>query len=260
LHDYYLLCPRSTMFRNGENCEQVCLGCRPYALLRRHLSSRVDALVGDSRFVLERHLRFGYFGATPKQGVIYPTYRAGSTTPLSETRSWPIRFGYLGQIVAAKGLEVLLKAVVRLPEGSWSLDVAGRGPAAYERQLRARYEVPAIRFLGYVRRLEVFFPEIDVLVVPSVWNDPSPRVISEAYAYGVPVVGSKRGGIPESIEEGHTGFLFDPDRPEDLTVKMRRYVHKPDIVTRMRLACLRKAKSVSLEGAIDQYLEVYANT
>ena len=148
---------------------------------------------------------------------------------------------------------------MQLPEGSWNLKVAGRGLAAYERYLHTRYKVPDIEFLGYVEP-EVLLSEVDVLVVPSIWHEPFGRVIVEAYAHGVPVVGSNRGGIPELIEEGHTGFLFDPARSESLTTKMQRFIEKPHLVSAMQAACLRKADESFLpEDVVEQYLEVYAD-
>jgi len=137
--------------------------------------------------------------------------------------------------------------------------IGGRGNVEYERYLRAKYESPAIKFLGIVQPAD-FFPEVDVLVVPSLWHDPSPRVVSEANAYGVPVIGSNRGGIPELIEEGRTGFIFDPNRSEDLLTNMQRFVDTQDIASVMRVACLRRAKSMRPESIFEQYLEVYDDT
>lgn len=259
LRDYYLLCPRSSMFRNGENCKRVCTKCRPYALVRRRLTNHVDTVVGVSRFVLERHLETGYFATTPKRRVIYTGYRAGSLSSPSRDRSLPVRFGYLGRLVADKGIETLLESITQLPEGTWSLNIGGRGPAKYERYLRTKYEIPAIQFSGYIRP-EVFFPKIDVLVVPSLWHEPFARTPIEAYGHGVPVIGSNRGGTPEFIEEGLTGFLFDPSSPEDLTAKMRRFINGPGMITNMQLACLRKAESILPQRTTEQYLEAYADS
>jgi len=258
LHEYYLLCPKHTMYRNGRNCQRQCVQCLPYAMPRKRHSNQVDAVVGVSRFLLERHLSFGYFAATPDRRVIYNSYRAEADVPPVDTQSLPIRFGYLGRLDPTKGLETLLQSVAQLSRGTWSLDIGGRGQAAYEDYLRTRYEMPGVRFSGYVRP-EVFFPEIDVLVVPSVWHEPSPRVISEAYAYGVPVIGSRRGGIPELIEEDSTGSLFDPDSPDELMQKMQRYVAEPAILRDMRSACLRRAESLLPEKIVEQYLGVYAD-
>lgn len=258
LHDYYLLCPRATMFRNGKNCERRCLECRLYALPRGRLSNLADVVVGDSRFVLERHLEFGYFAATPEKRVIHNAYRAGPTIPAPGGQRLPIRFGYLGRLHPTKGLEVLLDSAKQLPKGTWRLDVAGRGLAEYERDLHTRHKDPAIEFLGHVKP-EVLFSEIDVLVVPSVWNEPFGRVVVEAYAHGVPVIGSNRGGIPELIEEGRIGFLFDPGRPDELTAKMRRFIDERASISEMRAACLRKAESFLPENVVEQYLQAYAS-
>jgi glycosyltransferase involved in cell wall biosynthesis len=259
IHDYYLLCPRGIMFRNGENCKTLCPECRLYGLLRRRFSNQVDVVVGVSRFSLERHLEFGYFATTPNKRVIFNSYEVGATAPSLDTqytRFLPVRFGYLGRLLPLKGLEELLESVRRLPEGSWSLDVAGRGYATYERYLQTKCTTSAIRFLGLVEP-KAFFRQIDVLVVPSVWHDPLPTVIIEACAHGVPVIGSSRGGIPELIEEQNTGFLFDPDRPGDLRAKMQRYIDEPAMVDIMRSACLKKAEGFLTENILKQYLNVY---
>lgn len=255
--DYYLLCPRSSMFRKGKNCQRRCAQCYPYALPREHFSNQVDVVVGPSRFTLERHLNFGYFAATPKKRVIYNAHRIEVGTPVRDTPTVPIRFGFLGRLIPDKGLEVLLKSVMKLPKRAWSLNIGGRGASLYESYLNNKYSTSAITFLGSVKP-EVFFSKIDVLVVPSLWHDPSPRVINEAYAFGVPVIGSDRGGIPELVEDGSTGFVFNPDRPEDLTAKMRRFISDPTIIDGMRAACLAKAETFLPDNIIEQYLEVYA--
>jgi len=257
LHDYYLLCPRSNMFRGGQNCATQCAECALYALPRIKFSNKVDAVVGVSQFVLERHLKFNCFAAVSKRRAVSNAYQVELDTPPSDTQSLPVRFGFLGRIHETKGLEVLLNAVVKLPHGAWTLHVAGQGPSSYERYLRNKYKAPAIKFVGFVQPQE-FFSDVDVLVVPSLWHDPLPTVIIEAYAHGVPVIGSIRGGIPELVEEGNTGFLFDPNRPDDLTTKMRRLIDKPPMIEVMRSVCLKKANSFLPGNVAEHYLDVYA--
>jgi glycosyltransferase involved in cell wall biosynthesis len=258
LHDHYLLCPRSSLFRKGENCRPVCTSCRLFTVPRRYLSNCVDSVVGVSQYVLDRHLELGYFASTPTKRVIYNAYQAESAARPSETGSLPIRFGYLGRLMKDKGIEVLLKSVRQLPEGAWSLDVAGRGQAAYESYLHTRYNMPAIKFLGYIKP-EIFFSNIDILVVPSLIEESFSRVTIEAYAHGVPVIGSNRGGIPELVEDERTGSLFDPGTPGDLSTRLQRYISKPAAAKRMQSACLRKAKGFLLEDNIRQYVKVYTD-
>jgi glycosyltransferase involved in cell wall biosynthesis len=258
LHDHYLLCPRTTMFRRGKNCRVQCTECIPYALPRRRLSKQVDAVVGVSRFMMERHLDFGYFTATPVRQVIPNPYATKLTIPQPKVPSLPVRFGYLGRLHVNKGIEVLLEAAGQLRGGTWKLRLAGKGIAAYENRLRTRYESPAVEFLGYVNP-EDFFREIDVLVVPSQLRESFGRGVIEAYAHGIPVIGCDRGGVAELIEEGQTGFLFDPDHPDDLRTKMRIVIEDPVMIKEMRSACLRKAKDFVPRSVVEQYLEVYAD-
>ena len=256
LHDHYLLCPRSTMFRKGRNCDKQCAECRLYSLPRRRLSQRVDAVVGVSRYILERHLELGYFTATPEKRVIPNAYRAEPASLSAERQSPPVRFGYLGMLHPVKGIEKLLEAVGRLQEGAWSLSVAGRGRTAYERDLRARYKTLGVEFLGHVDP-ENFFPEIDVLVIPSLVRESFGRVIIESYAHGVPVIGANRGGISELVEEGRTGFLFDPDHAGDLAARLQRYIDRPTMINDMRPICLEKANGFLPENIVERYLETY---
>jgi glycosyltransferase involved in cell wall biosynthesis len=83
---------------------------------------------------------------------------------------------------------------------------ADAGEAA---SLRARAAGLPVAFPGFVRP-DAFFREIDVLVAPSTWPDPLPRVVLEAYAAGVPVLGARAGGVPELIGADRPGWLFPP--------------------------------------------------
>jgi glycosyltransferase involved in cell wall biosynthesis len=58
-------------------------------------------------------------------------------------------------------------------------------------------------------------------------------IIPEAFAYGIPVIASNRGGIPEMIQEGINGFLFEPVHQQELTEKMKYFVESPDEIGRM---------------------------
>jgi len=79
--------------------------------------------------------------------------------------------------------------------------------------LRKRAEGLPVEFLGYVKPEELF-RLIHCLVVSSRWHEPFGRVIIETFACAIPVIASNRGGIPEIVDEGQTGWLYDPDIPE----------------------------------------------
>jgi glycosyltransferase involved in cell wall biosynthesis len=130
-------------------------------------------------------------------------------------KNGPIRiFGFFGRIVHDKGLHKLIETFEKLktsdiPFASEAkLLIAGRGEGDYFEQVVAKASgVPGVRYLGF-QKPEAFYPQIDALVVPSIWPDPNPLVVIEAYAYGVPVIGADVGGISSSVISGSTGLKF----------------------------------------------------
>ena len=68
-----------------------------------------------------------------------------------------------------------------------------------------------IEFLGYKtgHELSELIRHASFVIVPSEWYENNPLTILEAYSQGKPVIGSAIGGIPEIIDEGKTGFLFE---------------------------------------------------
>jgi glycosyltransferase involved in cell wall biosynthesis len=79
------------------------------------------------------------------------------------------------------------------------------------------------------------------LVVPSRWFEGCPLVIPEAMSHGLPVVASRIGGLPELVDDGVTGLLFEPGDANDLAIKMRSLWDDPSRCREMGQAGRRKA-------------------
>jgi glycosyltransferase involved in cell wall biosynthesis len=94
-----------------------------------------------------------------------------------------------------------------------------------------------IRFAGPLSRpqLPEFFASIDLLAVPSVWLETGPLVVLEALAHGVPVLGSKRGGIAELVQDGVNGLLVPVDTPAAWRDVLARLVREPLLVEQLRV-------------------------
>lgn len=261
LHDSYAICPKATMYREGRgNCENQCTGCRLLRLPHRALSRKVSAVVGVSRYILDRHLQEGYFASVPFQRVIHNAREPGELGVRDAPPRAPgsvLRFGYMGRLEAAKGIAPLLEAfaAAQLPQAE--LWVAGNGKPEVVEPLRQRYAHAPVRFLGRVAPRD-FYPHIDVMVVPSIWNDTFPGVVFEALAFGKPVIGSRRGGIPEMIREGENGLLFEPDTPGDLIAALRQLAADADLRHRMGEAARRSAQPfLDRDRWIAQYQALY---
>jgi len=256
LHDYYLLCPRSTMFTNGANCHRQHPTCALYSWPRVKLSSRVHAVVGVSRFVLERHLAYGAFPRAETHVIGNPCAARASEPSSRASATCRLRIGYLGRLEAAKGIEMLLTAVEGLACDRWELHVAGRGNADIERHLRARFADPRIQFHGFIDRDELL-AKIDVLVVPSLSHETFGLVATEAFAAGLPVVASRRGGLGEVVTDGVTGALFEPDHPGELRAILDAFVAEPSRARQMRDACLDRSRDFEPAVISEQYERLY---
>jgi len=211
LHEFNLFCRNTNAFRNGRMCEGVCLACRITAP-KRWLSRLTSGVVGVSRDVLQRHLDRGFFTHIPpeRRSIIWSMPPIAIMERPSHSADAPLTIGFIGRIVPEKGIETLIEAVAGLPPHGWQLLIAGQvypplNPAA----LRARTAGLPVEWLGVVPAAD-FYPRIDLLVVPAIWADPGPLVVHEAFANAVPVVGSRMGGIADLVEDGATGWLFEP--------------------------------------------------
>lgn len=214
LHDYYTACPRSAMWRPGQgNCASLCSECRVFSRPRRAMSGIPDAVTCVSNRVFDRLTKAGAFpravaGQQPIR-IIRGNNAADALPDVAPpVPRVPLRLGFMGRLDPSKGLENLIDAVRRLPEGAASLRIAGTGRPDYTQALHARAAgVAGISFLGHAAPPE-FFPSIDLLVIPSIWEDPFPRVFHEALAYGVPSLATPLGGLSEVVEHGRNGFLM----------------------------------------------------
>jgi glycosyltransferase involved in cell wall biosynthesis len=164
-----------------------------------------------------------------------PLLRAsGNGAPESHHARGPIGIGYVGTLIAHKGVHVLVEAVRGLPPHAYELKIFGSPDVSpgYTAGLRARAAGLPIRFMGAFDRdhtAEVY-AQIDVLVVPSLWLENSPLVIHEAFMAGIPVVGARIGGIADLVEDGRTGVLYDHASPVELTSALRRLIEEPGLL------------------------------
>lgn len=267
LRDYYLLCPKSTMYKKGDNCLSRCLECQLYSISKKIMSEHVSAVCGISQFILQKHLQEGYFKNALIKKVIY---NAVAKTPLvtssnaSSTgeKTNSIKFGFVGQISPAKGIETLCKVFKENAESfkTHTLHIYGKSTNQfYEDYLKATYSHKNIVFEGH-KKPEDIYPNIQVVIVPSEWNEPFGRIIIEAYAYGKFVVASNKGGIPEIVKEGVNGFIYEPKSSTSLIEKIYKIIENKQLLSEASEINKRTALEYSIETNIQAYLEVYSSS
>ena len=257
VRDHYLLCARALMFYRDRLCTRQCTWCKMLALPRKSASKLVDGAVGVSQFMIDKHRRHGYF---PNARVVTHIYNSvGISTKQTERRREgdQIRFGYVGQLAPAKGIEFLLKVFTRSNLPGAKLFVYGRSlDAQYEAYLQREYAGRSVEFMGH-RDIADVYPGLDVVVIPSLCDDAFPRTLIESYSFGVPVIATIRGGASEMIVEGETGYLFDPSADGQLEDRLRRFVDDPDLAARISPACREITAQLSGETVVSRYRETY---
>jgi glycosyltransferase involved in cell wall biosynthesis len=146
----------------------------------------------------------------------------------------PIRFGYIGAHSPEKGIEVLLHAFAGLDRANATLDCHGAGGTEYIARLKRLTNAPSgIAFHGRYeqRQLSSILQNIDVGVVPSICEDTAPNTVLEFQAAGIPVLGSDIGGIPEQIDDGNSGALFEAGNVIALRQCMQRIIDNPRLIS-----------------------------
>ncbi|GAB7386691.1 spore coat protein CotSA [Bacillaceae bacterium] len=140
---------------------------------------------------------------------------------------------YVGLIDRKKGLDTLIDAVSRLKNKHRNLRLLVAGSARHGTNRLSRYSMgmvrkarkklgKKVRFVGFVppAKIPSLYAAADVFVCPSRWKEPFGRVNLEAMASGLPVIATKRGGIPEAVVHGKTGYLLS--RPNDAKTMAQR--------------------------------------
>jgi glycosyltransferase involved in cell wall biosynthesis len=198
----------------------------PFNLFERRALKRVDAIHVCSETVREMLLAKGFtkpihivpFGADIESFTVRPR-RSSSDKPLT--------IGYVGRMLPGKGLNVLADALATIKDESWQLLVIGDGPERpeFERQLASAGLMERAQFTGAIRfdLVPPLFHDIDLLVIPTETTkrirEQFGRVIVEAMASGVPVIGSTCGAIPEVIADA--GLVFPEKDHQQLAVALR---------------------------------------
>ena len=262
LHDYQIMC-RGLRFRNGHNCVGRCIECRAMRAPHKRLSSKLAGVAGVSGYTLNCLTQYGFFAGVPNRRVIYNARsfdgaRTRTALAQSSVSRETLRFGYIGAIAEHKGVSLLLDSYLANPPAGSELLIAGSGEPSYVQRIRDRASGHQIIFLGRVAPSE-FYPNVDVVVVPSLWNEPLATVVIEAMAYGKPVIASSVGGNPEMISQGINGLLFHPDRPDELTAAMHDFATSPELLQRLQAAAAeRAAYFVDMDRFVDEHLALYS--
>ena len=188
--------------------------------------------------------------------VVYNGIEDELFTPLKEPKpdsTSSLSLLYAGSLVPHKGVHTAIEALAILSRNSdisrITLSINGSGHPDYEEYLKKLVKdndlSEKVHFLYRVPREEMpgLMQKFDVLVFPSTWEEPLARVMQEAMATGLTVVGTLTGGTGELLVDGETGLAFPPSDAAALAEKIQYLYNNPDI--RLMLAKNGRRKVLS---------------
>lgn len=213
--------------------------------LYRMLSSKLSCFVAVSDFMRDHLHRVGAPRdkiCVVKSGTFFEREKCALEQPLSSSvqeNNGSFRIGFVGQIAPNKGLDCLVKAarLLRDREYKFIIQVFGSGDPRYEDELKGEIATANLtevwNWKGYERDKAKIFRSMDACVVPSCFGDPFPTVAMEAGVYGLPVVASRIGGLPEIVEDGVTGWLVAANSPAQLADRLEWLIRHRDTAQEM---------------------------
>ncbi len=204
-----------------------------------------DVVIGPSHFLIDKYREFGFDNPNMVYGLygIRPPGAAARAAALRqhENPSGTLRLGYVGQIKPHKGVDLIIDAVLPLIESGAkvSLDLWGGSAGAdqFGEDLKQKTTpIEAIRWRGTYQSDQLWevLGGFDALIVPSRWVENSPTVILEAHMIGVPVICTRLGSMPELVEHGKSGLLFELNSADDLRIQIKRLLDEPALLPALR--------------------------
>jgi glycosyltransferase involved in cell wall biosynthesis len=257
LRDYAVICTRSALFKNGQQCATRCAQCRVITSPGKAASRMVDQLVSNSNYVIRAHHDAGYFDGVPARRIFNIVLLEDKARDVVADET-PIRFGFIGRIEPEKGIEQVLAACAVLQRPDWTLKIAGVGVDDYVEALKSRYPDPRIEWLGFAQA-DAFYRTIDVVLIASVWPEPLPRTLIESLSYRLSVICSSAGGIPEIADLARKSISYDAMDAGALAQAMTVAI---DDKADWRAGGLKDTNSLSLfakDAVVSAYRSAYAD-
>ena len=258
LHNYRLLCPAATFYRDGHVCED-CVQSKslvPAVLHACYRESRlttaaaaitltahraahswhkhVAAYIALTEFARQKFIESGF---DPEKLHVKPNFIGIDPGVGSGSGGYAL---FVGRLTEEKGVTTLLRAWKELGN-EFQLEIVGDGPLAPEVEA-ARQGMANIRRHGWVAKDQVLalMRNAAMLIMPSQWYEGFPVTLAEAFATGLPALVSRIGGLASIVESGKTGLFFEAANSSEVASQVRFLVSHPETLQQMRLAARRE--------------------
>lgn len=264
-HDYQLICPNHMMKNpgTGENCEK-CVGgkfinCTKGGCIH---SSKAKSLIGTAEATIYNALKtYKYIDTIiccsefmkskmdtnplfAKKTIAMHNFIDSVEKKETEKEDYVL---YFGRYAEEKGIDAIISAK--------GVNFVCAGSGDMENQINAQ---PHIKNVGFKtgKELEDLIRKAKCSVYPSTWYENCPFSVMESIMYGTPVVGADIGGIPELIDDGVTGILFESSNPQALEKAVKSITENDENAQQMSKNCLEK-QFMSVEDYTKELIKLY---
>lgn len=263
LRDYYLICPKVNLLKNGRVCSKPTWTCKLYSQYNKRVFAVDTCVTAPSKFTLKLFDDLGYLKETDKK-VIYNAIdfdKKNVEQILNEKmikNDKKIKFVYLGGLEKHKGIMWLLDSFKEINNEDIELNIAGKG-ALKQVVLDAAKKDKRIKYHGFLKEEELnkLLYNSDVLIVPSIWYEPFGRVVIDAYKNVMPVIGSDIGGISEIIDNNETGLLVKPNSGKELINAIKYFSDRENILS-LLTSCFNKLNEYSIDNQVKKFQSLYS--
>lgn len=253
LRDYWLLDPTTNIGGTPKLFEKVFRG------YHRKLSNKyVDVVTSPSKRTLEIFLKNRYFRNSKQQTIVnaisFDNKLLDECLIEKRSRTDIVKFIFAGKVTESKGVKVLIEAFDK-SRAKATLEICGTGDL--EEWISA-HNYSNVYLHGKLCQEDLFseYRKADVLIVPSLWEEPFGRIVIEGAQFGLPTIGSNMGGIPEIIEQLSYGTVYDSNNVDELALLISEYSDRK-ILNQLYLAGPDNLDFYSVHKQILEFEEVY---
>ena len=234
LRDFYLLCIYGNLKRNGSiACDKANKRCQLRRKINKFMLRNVNIFTSPSNstkaifsecrmnidartYVISNAIDFD------KKELLEQYYKR-----MNNNVSNYLKIVFIGTLSDFKGINFLIEEWGKIKSNNVELHIAGKG-SLKEKVISFCKEYSNAFYEGFLEENELIelLKNCDVLVCPSLWNEPFGRIVLDAYKQVMPVISTGYGGLGEIIDDRETGFILDLKSENPLLEAIRYYMNK----------------------------------
>lgn len=241
------------MIKKGAACVDQCGWCRIRKRRVRDAFRNYDHVVGISRSILRPFIENEYV-AEKNTSVIYNGVKDLSRSRGAIATTARVRVGFMGNLVANKGIDLILEVARQLP--GVQFHIATHSAVSDVEFFKSRAS-GNIKIVGF-QQPDEFFNSVEIAIVPSKWAEPFGRVAAEAMSAGCVTLVSDRGALPEIVQDDVTGRVIPYQDTQSWVKVISELVTSP--AERLRLSKAGRERYLSNftdEIMVERYLELF---